>query len=71
VKIRMKVPISGTGGPNADGTWPPVGSEFRVDDEYGMHLCKAGLAEPVVEDFTETATPPEAEKRGPGRPRKQ
>ena len=67
MKVRMQVNISGTRG---GAEWPPRGEVLEVDDEEGTQLCQAGLATPVVEDKTETAVPPQAEKRGPGRPAK-
>lgn len=61
----MKVNMSGT---RSGADWPPAGAELEVDDEEGAQLCQAGIATPVVEDTTETAVPPQSEKRGPGRP---
>jgi hypothetical protein len=67
VKVRLKQQMSGL----RHGTaWPAVNEVLEVDDAEGAQLCQLGIAEPVVEDRTETATPPEPEKRGPGRPRK-
>lgn len=64
MKVRMRVLISGT---RSGQDWPPPGATLVVDDAEGMHLCQAGLAEPVAEDETpvETATAPVAEKRTP------
>jgi hypothetical protein len=67
VKIRMRVGISGT---RSGEDWPAPGGTLEVDDEEGMQLCAGGLAEPVVEQRTETAVLPEPEKRGPGRPKR-
>jgi hypothetical protein len=64
----MMVAVSGTRGPDE---WPPIGEVLEVDGDEGAQLCSAGLAVPVVEDKTETAVPPQPEKRGPGRPRKE
>lgn len=62
MKVRMRVLISGT---RSGQDWPPPGATLVVDDAEGMHLCQAGLAEPVIEDETpvETATAPAAEVR--------
>ena len=57
----MRVGISGT---RSGEDWPAPGGTLDVDDEEGMQLCAAGLAEPVLEQRTETAVLPEAEKRG-------
>jgi hypothetical protein len=75
VKVRMRVGISGT---RSGEDWPAPGGTLEVDDEEGMALCAGGLAEPVAEpEKVETAVAPEpekrddeADKRGPGRPRK-
>jgi hypothetical protein len=56
----MRVGISGT---RSGVDWPPPGGELEVDDEEGAHLCGGGLAVPVVEERTETAVMPDAEKR--------
>lgn len=71
MKVRMKVGMSGT---RSGEDWPPLGGILEVDDEEGAQLCTAGLAVPVVEDETEKAVAPDAEKRDDadkrGRPRK-
>jgi hypothetical protein len=60
MKVRMKVGVSGT---RNGEDWPGPGGELEVDDEEGAQLCASGLAEPVVEKKTETATAPKAEQR--------
>lgn len=67
MKVRLKLEMSGM---RHGVPWPPYGETLEVEDAEGAQLCQAGIAEPVVEDTTETATPPQPEKRGPGRPRK-
>lgn len=77
MKVRMRVGISGT---RSGADWPQRGQILECDDAEGAQLCAGGLAEPVVEDRTETAVAPEPEKRtaedvppekrGPGRPKK-
>ena len=58
----MLVAISGTRG-GAD--WPPIGGELEVSDDEGAQMVAGGLAKPVVDTGkVETATAPEAEKRG-------
>ena len=68
--VKLKVDMSGT----RDGApWPARGETLEVDDAEGADLCAAGMAEPVTKrdaEKAETATAPEPEKRGPGRPRK-
>lgn len=56
----MMVHMSGTRGGE---DWPPYGGVLEVDDEEGAHLCRAGMAVPVVEDTTETAVALPAEVR--------
>lgn len=70
MKIRMRVGVSG---PRHDGSdWPRTGGEIDVPDWEGAELCASRLADPVVVDEVETATPPAAETRAVkrGRPRK-
>lgn len=62
MKVKLKVPMSGL---RHGVDWPPMGTEMDVDDEEGAHLCRAGIAEPVVEDRTEKAVASDAEQRGP------
>lgn len=60
MKVRMKSDVSGdrNGKP-----WPSRGGELVLPDEEGAALCANGMAEPVVEDEVETATPPSTEER--------
>lgn len=68
MKVRMKLQISGT----RDGQeWPAKGGEVELPDEEGAQLCASGLAEPLTDgNEPETATPPDAAEKRPGRTRK-
>lgn len=73
MRIRMKVSVSGSYWlDQKPHDWPARGEEGDVPDEEGARLCAHGMAEPVaVEQLVERAvTPQVAEKRRPGRPRK-
>ena len=66
MRIRMKAVLTGT----RDGVpWPAPGEELTVPDEEGAQLCAQGQAVPVVEDTSERATAPVAEKRTTRKPK--
>lgn len=61
MKIRMLVQISG---PRGDGSaWPGIGQVADVSDAEGVHMCTAGLANPVRDDAPEVPALPEPEMR--------
>lgn len=68
MKVRLKLEMSGM---RHGVPWPAYGETLEVEDAEGAQLCRAGIAEPVVDDEVRTAVMPEPEKRGPGRPRKE
>jgi hypothetical protein len=69
MKVRMRVQVSGQ---RNGAEWPPVGSVIDLPDDEAAGYCAGGMAEPVTTFAeAETAVPPQPEKRGPGRPRKE
>jgi hypothetical protein len=60
MKVKMREQITGYRNEKA---WPAKGEVVDLPDEEAAKLCAAGRAEPVVEDRTEKAVAPAAEKR--------
>lgn len=63
MKVRMKEQITGT---RDSIRWPAPGEEIELPDGEAMDLCSIGAAVPVVENKSEKAVAPEAEKRKRG-----
>ncbi|KPC73717.1 hypothetical protein ADL26_13375 [Thermoactinomyces vulgaris] len=82
MRVTMKVDLSGT---RNGEPWPRRGETVDLPDEEAAQLCASGMAETAkgkvekaVPSKAEVAEPepaeateaPKAEKRGPGRPRR-
>ena len=63
MKVRMRTQITGT---RNGEDWPALGEVINLPAEEARDMIHSGIAEPVVEDKTETATAPKGEQRSRG-----